>query len=370
MLTSLELENYRGFQRYRLGELRRVNLLVGKNNCGKTSVLEAIHLLAAGGDPDVLAYSAAQRGEEVSVVRNGDPQRHPDITHIFHGHELGRGSFFSIDADNGLGGLKVQIVTIDDLVSDEQRNRLPDAAKDEQAPFVVHFEGARHPAATRGLPYVVFANGAINIAVFRGQQVTSSIDTGTLPVQMISPSSLDPHSMSNMWNEVIVEARESDVIAAMRIIEPGIRSLFFLSGEAAYHRGDRGGILVGFEGAKRRVPLGSHGEGMRRLLAISLSLIQNEHGILLIDEIDTGLHYSIMGNMWLLVVKAAVQANVQVFATTHSSDCVRGLAWLCENHPELGEQVSLQKIDPTLAQSVDFNAEQIKIASEQDIEVR
>ena len=121
---------------------------------------------------------------------------------------------------------------------------------------------------------------------------------------------------------------------------------------------------------QRRLPLGSQGEGMRRMLALALSLARAQNGVLLIDEIDTGLHYSIMGDMWLLVAETARRYNIQVFATTHSFDCVRGLDWLCLHHPELGKDVSLQKIVPELASAVAFDAEQIRIAVEQDIEVR
>ena len=111
-------------------------------------------------------------------------------------------------------------------------------------------------------------------------------------------------------------------------------------------------------------------KALRRLLALSLSLAQSQNGILLIDEIDTGLHYSIMGDMWLLVGQAAQRYNIQVFATTHSFDCVRGLDWLCRHHPELEKAVSLQKIEHELDEAVSLDAEQIKIAVEQDIEVR
>ena len=109
---------------------------------------------------------------------------------------------------------------------------------------------------------------------------------------------------------------------------------------------------------------------MRRLLALSLSLIRAEHGVLLIDEIDTGLHYSVMGQMWHLVTEAARRANVQVFATTHSQDCVRGLAWLCESFPGLRNEVSLQKIHSDLEEAVALDGEHVVLAVDQGMEVR
>ena len=65
MLRTLELQGYRGFESFRLPDLRRVNLLVGRNNCGKTSILEAVDFLASRGDPSVLARS-------LSLVRTGN----------------------------------------------------------------------------------------------------------------------------------------------------------------------------------------------------------------------------------------------------------------------------------------------------------
>ena len=109
---------------------------------------------------------------------------------------------------------------------------------------------------------------------------------------------------------------------------------------------------------------------MRRLLALSLSLVRTGDGFLLIDEIDTGLHFSVMEEMWRLVVNTALESNVQVFATTHSYDCVHGLAALLESTPELASQVSVQKIESSLAEAVGLDADQIRVAARQDIEVR
>ena len=109
---------------------------------------------------------------------------------------------------------------------------------------------------------------------------------------------------------------------------------------------------------------------MRRLLALSLSLVRTGDGYLLIDEIDTGLHFSVMEEMWKLVVATALESNVQVVATTHSYDCIQGLAALLESAPEFAPDVSVQKIERSLAEAVSLDAEQIRVAVRQDIEVR
>ena len=191
-----------------------------------------------------------------------------------------------------------------------------------------------------------------------------------IPVQFISQDSLERSSMSEMWDKVVIEGKEKDVVGAMKILESKLNSIVFLAGDGYFRYEAQGGILAGFEGEQGRLPLGSFGEGMRRLLALSLALAKTQNGILLVDEIDAGLHYSVMGDMWLLVAQTAKRHNIQVFATTHSFDCVRGLDWLCRSHPDLGEEVSIQKIEPELSMAVALDAAQIKISVEQDIEVR
>ena len=109
---------------------------------------------------------------------------------------------------------------------------------------------------------------------------------------------------------------------------------------------------------------------MRRLLALSLSLVRTGDGYLLIDEIDTGLHFSVMEKLWKLVVNTARESNVQVFATTHSYDCIQGLAALVDSSPGLASEVSVQKIENSLKNAVSLDAEQIRVAVRQEIEIR
>jgi hypothetical protein len=177
--------------------------------------------------------------------------------------------------------------------------------------------------------------------------------------------------MRAMWDEILVAGREEQVVVAMNILDSSLEDIYFLSGIASDgFRRSQGSIVIRTKGAKRRIPLGSFGDGMRRLLAISLALIQTRDGVLLIDEVDTGFHYSIMGDLWKLIVSTAINSNVQVFATTHSLDCINGLAWMCEHEPDLADEVSLQKLDRRLDIAVALHADEIQIADEQHIEMR
>ena len=373
MLGSLQLENYRRFKEYKLSGLRRINLLVGKNNSGKTSVLEVVNLLASPGDARVLYRIAQQRGEVVYDTEDRDPRRssYTDLSHFFHGHQFDIKSNFVIQSDEEFGKLEVSVVGLEEMREDNQKYLFEDSGTPAAFGLAIKIGREGQPGMRTGPTLPVTEEGVLSLDLPLRFYRTSRVRNDDGLVQFISQDSLDRSSMSEMWDMVATEGNEQDVVGAMKILDGNLNSIVFLSSRSSPNRYvPSDGILLGFEGVRGRLPLGTYGEGMRRMLALALSLARTQNGILLIDEIDTGLHYSIMGDMWRLVAQTAQRHNIQVFATTHSFDCVRGLDWLCRNHPELGEEVSLQKIEPELSTAVAFDAEQIKISVEQDIEVR
>ena len=74
------------------------------------------------------------------------------------------------------------------------------------------------------------------------------------------------------------------------------------------------------------VPLNSMGDGISRVLQLFLKLFAARGGFLLIDEFENGLHYSVQEEVWRLIFDQAEKLDVQVFATTHSWDCIESFA--------------------------------------------
>jgi predicted ATPase len=370
MITELKLKQYRGFTQYKLASLARVNLLVGKNNSGKTSILEAVRLLGAGGDARVLTAIARQRGEVLYDIEERESRRsvYADISHFFYGHVFAPGSGFTLSADDDFGMVNVEVVALAEL-ADTQPMLFDDMALRSGLGIRI-WDGGGTLTRARSAVVLPTEEGALSYDQALRYSRATKWKADEAIVNFISQDSLDRGAMSEFWDRIVTESREQDVVKAMRILEPQLESIVFLSGDRMLRSETRGGILVGFQGVKGRLPLGSFGEGMRRMLALAISLAKSQGGILLVDEIDTGLHYSIMGDMWLLVVEAAIRYDIQVFVTTHSFDCIRGLAWLCGHHPNLQREVSLQKIEHELDQAVALDAEQIMIAVEQNLEVR
>lgn len=331
MLNLLSLRGYRGFCDYQMTDLARVNLVVGRNNCGKTSILEAIELLVSG-DPSALRESALRRTE---LTEHGI-----DISHVFYGHAREPGTSFELSSpDDGRQLTATMLLPADAPESTVSSHAwLLRIAHGEQQPFL--------------LP--VDENGVLSNVAFPG-----------VPSRAARFLDFDPRSMHATWNSVLAESRGTEVVEALQLLEPGIEEIAYPTGG-----GPRRAIELGHRDSDRRLPIGSYGDGMRRLLALSLALNGTTDGCVLIDEIDTGLHWTVMEDMWRLVVETASRSNVQVFATTHSYDCIRGLGSLVRSRPNLADDLAIHKMHRSLAQSVCIPGTEIAVAVEQDIEVR
>jgi predicted ATPase len=122
---------------------------------------------------------------------------------------------------------------------------------------------------------------------------------------------------------------------------------------------------------KQPIPLSSMGDGMRRVLAVVASLVSVDTGTLLIDEIDTGLHYSILKDMWRLLFELSARGNAQVFATTHSWDCVRAFQEALKDASDrsIGRLIRLERTDDQV-EAIGYAAHELDIAIKQGIEVR
>ena len=108
---------------------------------------------------------------------------------------------------------------------------------------------------------------------------------------------------------------------------------------------------------------------MWRMFGLALALASAKGGVLLVDKIDTGLHYSIMGDMWRMVSEQATALDVQVFATTHSRDCYQSLATIVEPGAPSFE-VTIQRVDSGRGHAIGFSNEDIVAVADRGIEVR
>jgi AAA15 family ATPase/GTPase len=367
MLKTLRIENFRCFPAFELQQLGQLNLLVGKNNSGKTSILEAIQLLTSQSNFESLGKLMIDRGEYIPSDRIS-AYRELDVRHLFYGHEIHLGSSFSVNGDtyNNGEGLTVTVrkrelsknveKDTEELGSFENiRNHLV---------FVMQWLGRENENIT--LPLSPKAGlRADYLKRFSREFKNPSVNT-----QFVTSSSLTTEKMVELFDQVVLTPEENFVTQALQTVESSIERIATVKSDRSSYRESRNGFIVGLANGDQRIPIGSMGDGIWRMLGLILAILSARDGILLVDEIDTGLHFTTMSDMWKLIWKTAKRLNVQVFATTHNSDCWKSLSEIANADNQSEEGITIQRIEKGKQSSIVFTEPEIVIAAEEEIEVR
>lgn len=129
-------------------------------------------------------------------------------------------------------------------------------------------------------------------------------------------------------------------------------------------------VIVRLKNQDRPVPLRSLGDGAVRLFGVAVALANSRGGFLLIDEAENGIYYSVQYDLWKMILRTAQANDIQVLATTHSWDCVRGFAYAASEFDDAeGILVRLDRDEEGL-RAIEYSEEDLKIAADQGIEVR
>jgi AAA15 family ATPase/GTPase len=368
MLRALKIENFRCFQAFELQQLGKLNLLVGTNNSGKTSILEAIQLLQSQSNLESLREVMMGRGEYI-LNDERDRGRELDIRHLFYGHEIDVGSKFSIAAGNHDTREGIAVSVEHTEWTDKQaslfgtlQNR--DFEDLQQVSLIIEWSGRESErlklplSSDNGLPFKL---------VDRIRKDSKNLGERT---QFVTSSSLTKEKMIELFDQVVLTPEENLVTEALQTIEPSIERIASVGSERYRYAESRNGFVVRLANGDQRIPIGSMGDGIWRMLGLTLAIVNAKNGFLLVDEIDTGLHFSAMSSMWKLIWETAKRLNVQVFATTHNSDCWTSLAAIASNESPSKEGITIQRIEKGKPSSIVFTERQVVIAAEQGIEVR
>ncbi|MBN1347403.1 MAG: AAA family ATPase [Phycisphaerae bacterium] len=364
MIRSLNIQGYRCFDQFEMTDLGRLNLLVGANNSGKTSALEAIYLLVRHGNLRDLQWIMVRRGE-VASEEPGEPEvtAEVDLRSLFHGYEAGVGSRFAVQASDGAAARSLECI-----ISATEPGGSP-VAGDADVPHEDYYLNLQwNSSSGRGLNSVVVrTNDDSLVHRFRLRRSTLCQPAGARVDRFVCTNSLSADDIASLWREIPLTPEEEFVTQAVQAIEPSIER-FAVVKPSGIHA--HGGLVVKVSGSSRPVPIGSMGDGIWRILALAMAGVNCRDRVLLVDEIDTGLHHTVMGEMWRIMHTIADRYNVQIFATTHNIECFHALATICREDVNSTNEVSVQRIELNRRRAVSYSERDIAVATEQHIEVR
>lgn len=368
ILDSLEIQGFRGFHHLQIEKLGRVNLIVGKNNVGKSSLLEALQLYARRGYPTLIWEFLRSRDESrltspASVVEPEELLL--PLRYMFYG----RNNVGVLTKPIQIGAINLPDSTLSIFV------RWYTTEKDE--------EGFVRRRLLQPEEYDASDNSSPGFFIQLGGQFTAhyGLNPNRLANQLIpelkeinsvyaKTNLLSKTQIGVLWDNIALTGLDKEVLGALRIVAPGVEGLTLVD-DTDYPRKVRSRIpVVKIASIDERLPLGHLGDGMQRMLSITLALVNSKNGLLLVDEIENGLHYQIQPDLWSFIFRLAHRLNIQVFATTHSWDCIEAFQKAAQKDKQVeGMLISLENRKSGV-EAVLYNGEELKVVTRERIEVR
>lgn len=369
-IKNLEIKGFRALSDLQVAPLGKVNLITGKNNAGKSSLLEAIRILVTGGALRTL-FEILNYREELGPA--GETERiylptdlapfcnlftdFPDLASSKHG--------FSIAAE---GALPPAISRISASIGWFIRRSDPDRQAFSYEPAATDLFGD------------VDAFPALDLDIGGRQRILpldrlqrrfpmrAEADATSFACVYLDPfSSRSTSQMGALWDAIALTDVEQEIVKALKIVSGDIQAVSIVGSD---ERGSRARTAIARSGAHSSpVPLRTFGDGVNRLFGIILSLCNARNGVLLVDEIENGLHYSVQTEIWRTIFRVANTLNVQVFATSHSWDCVRAFQQAASESPQDGVLIRLSRVDDRIIPTL-FTEKELEIVTRDLIEVR
>jgi AAA15 family ATPase/GTPase len=364
MLDSITVKNYRNLAHLEIPTLSRVNLITGKNNTGKTSLLEAIALCVTNDILKAINIFLKNRGED---LENGNQDFTPSqYASMFAGRDFN----FNIENTISISGKNTES-DIEPYKTSIRffHHRLTTAEFNDNNTFTKHVINNSTQFETRlSVPVLELISknqGSLNY--FFNSNLHTDFSLPNAPKENFTFAHANQNDLvqtANLWDQVILTPKEEDVISALKIIEKDIERIA-LTGNSRNIRK----FIIKTTKNKATFPLASMGDGMNRILEIILAMVNADNRYLFIDEIENGLHYSVQEKLWEVIFKLSKELNIQVFATTHSMDSITSFAKVQATFEGQGQYIRLQNRDGKIV-PVEYTSEEITSSTQSSIDPR
>lgn len=276
-LTEIEIEEFKCFKGFKTSGFKRVNLIGGKNNIGKTALLEAMLINVAGTNINRMNNALhwvkfSRESLNFTLGKPADPVTLIHATQKYTAQSNLSTAHFSIEAGNAVKTYRYRI--------------------NEEA-------------------YAVNANEFNLIAEWDGK------------IQFIDHCGWADDKLSDAYQAVQKHDKESELDHYIQEFDSSIDKFKVI--------GDKPQCLT--NGKYRDIT--EFGDGLKSYISMICALYACENGYLFVDEIDNGIHYTQLDRLWEIILTLSKQTNCQVFASTHSKEMIDSFVRTAKR---LGEQ--------------------------------
>ncbi len=314
MYKSFEVRNFRGFRQLKIDDWQLINLVAGRNNVGKTALLEALFIHCGAYSPDLARRVDTWRGLQPRTIEIG-PAAPSLWYYLFKNFDSVNGAeLVGVDTQSGEREIKLRVIEGGEDLADTgdlfqlEREKAEGASSSTIIAPVLEFkyEGGQK----QGKSYMtVDSKGQLRITpfppfsppfptIFQGARIQSS-----------------PNERADRFTNLLRSGARPMLLDVLRVIEPQLNTV-----EIHYQGGEP--VLWGSIPGVISLPLQAMGDGMVRLTDLVVNIVNAPHGVVLVDEIENGIHHSVLRKVWSAIGKIARQYDTQVTATTHSRECI------------------------------------------------
>ena len=373
---NINIKSFRGIKEFELNNASKVNVILGQNNSGKSSILEAIFLLTGYNNPQLVLT--------VDVFRNLLHNELNDFRFIFY--NLDYNSRITLEAD---------------LYPNNENRKLeiiPKAGKKGKSVQKIDINSdtgitpsAGRQIAQNSMPSI--DDNLVNTLEFKSEVKTPHSsrqhNSATITVNKTLPNSLDfindpgekkivsfkaiYHGASVKFQDdivqrlesLLIEKRKTALVNDLKIIEKNIIDIITTKNSMIY-------VDIG---AERMLPANLMGDGFFKYLNIITKMHEVKGGVILIDEIENGLHFSSLKNLWRIILHYCNDFDIQVFVTTHSKEALIYLKEVLEEieMKAFQEEVkcyTISKLNDGILKAYPYDFSSFEYAIENDVEIR
>lgn len=333
MIKSISVKNFRCFENLEISGFEKINLISGKNNAGKTALMEALFLNSAP-RPSTISLLRQIRRESPKFSR-ALPER--TWNNFFFQQDKSKDLLIEAILENGTS--KAVEICIDESVDSLlNENALGDDGDDGEK-IISLFSSIESVVSVMHLKTRINFGEVFETLLISSSKGLISRDIKVPDTKKVSfiPSFLRASSedLTAEFEAALFNERDNQVLEAFQAIDPSIVKVeSFSLGEPAIYLTRSG---------ETRLPLSLFGDAINRIADIILKITNNKNSILLIDEIENGIHHSNQFYFWNSLYKLANELNVQIFATTHSLEMTQAFIKAGLEHENVSAHFELAK---------------------------
>lgn len=321
---TIKIENFRCFKNLEIGGFKNINLIGGKNNSGKTSLLEALLLYFNPYPPSIIGIKKIRKESPETIKK----QPKDAWTNFFYEQNI----------ENNIhiyGSLNHEYKDISIFASQSLQSQMSDDDEDFKKILDVISESNSSVSILQILQQFPETKTVKRSLIAHANGLLSPDFPGDYNIPLI-PSSfpISSEEIAQQYDKVDYEGKSEEVLKILQILDPSIQNIKTYSFVEPT-------LYLQRKSQKRGLPISLFGDAVYRVAAISLKLLNKEHNVLFIDEIENGIHYTSQKSFWEALFRLSNHLDTMIFATTHSLEMIKSFMEAGQNFPEQGAYIEL-----------------------------